>query len=126
MGKKVSTTQCKDAGLALVLICLLVYQVKQLQLCIPLAIVFLVITMTYPQAYQPFARVWFGLSHLLGTVVSKIILSLLFVVLVLPIGLVSRALGKDSMQLKRWGKNQLSVFRTRDHRFTANDLKNPY
>jgi len=126
MGKKVSTTQCKDAGLALVLICLIVYQVKQLQLCIPLAIVFLVITMTYPQVYQPFARVWFGLSHVLGAVVSKIILALLFVFLVLPIGLVSRALGKDSMQLKRWGKTQLSVFRTRDHRFTANDLKNPY
>ena len=126
MGKKVSASQCKDSGLALVLICLIVYQVNKYQFCIPLAIVFLVITMTYPQIYQPFARVWFGLSHLLGTVVSKIILSLLFVVLVLPIGLVSRALGKDSMQLKRWGKNQLSVFRTRDHRFTANDLKNPY
>jgi len=126
MGKKVSTSQCKDSGLALVLICLIIYQVKKYQICIPLAIVFLVITMTCPQVYQPFARLWFGLSHILGTVASKIILTILYVALVLPVGLVSRALGKDSMQLKLWGKNQPSVFRTRDHRFTANDLENPY
>ena len=126
MGKKVTATQCKDAGLALVLIALLVYQAKKFQFCVPLAIVLLIIVMSYPKIFKPFARVWFGLSDFLGTIVSKIILSILFVFLVFPISLVVRAMGKDAMQAKRWKENQGSVFRTRDHLFAAQDLENPY
>ncbi len=76
--KKLSVEQCKDSGLALVLICLICYQVWKLPLLILLAIIFLVIAMTYPLIFQPFAIFWFALSTALGTVVSKIILAVLF------------------------------------------------
>jgi hypothetical protein len=91
-----------------------------------LAIIFLVVAMTYPLIFQPFARFWFALSTALGTVVSKIILTVLFFVIVLPIGLIRRALGKDAMQMKSWKKGKESVFRTRQHKFTAKDLEHPY
>jgi multisubunit Na+/H+ antiporter MnhG subunit len=126
MSKKVTTTQCKDAGLALVLISLLVYQAQKIQFCVPLAIILLIIVMSYPKIFKPFAKVWFGLSDILGTVVSKIILSALFFFLVFPIGLMARTMGRDSMQAKRWKKSQQSVFRTRDHLFAEQDLENPY
>ena len=126
MRKQISTTQCKDSGLALVLICLLVFQAQKVQVCIPLAIVLLVIVMSYPRVFKPFARLWFGSSDLLGTIVSRVVLTVLFFLLVLPIGLVSRGMGKDSMQRKRWKQNRNSVFRTRDHLFTEKDLENPY
>lgn len=123
---KITVEQCKDSGLALVLICLICYLVWKLPALMLLAILFLVAAMTYPLIFQPFARLWFGLSTALGTVVSKIILSLLYFTLVLPVGLVRRALGKDAMQCNRWKKGKESVFRERNHRFAAKDLEHPY
>ena len=124
--KKLSVENCKDAGLALVLINLICYQVWKLDILILMAIVFLIIAMTYPLIFQLFARFWFGLSTALGTVVSKIILSVLFFVVVLPIGLLRRALGKDSMRIKCWKQGNESIFRLRDHKSTTKDLEHPY
>ena len=122
----ITAEKCKDAGLALVLICLICYQIWKLPVLILLAIVFLIIAMSYPPLFKPFARFWFALSIALGTVVSKIILGMLFFVLVLPVGLLRRALGKDAMRLRDWKKGSESVFRVRNHRFTAEDLDHPY
>ena len=124
--KKLSVENCKDAGLALVLISLICYQVWKMEILILSAIIFLVVAMTYPPIFKPFARFWFALSTALGTVVSKIILTVLFFVIVMPIGLLRRVLGKDAMQIKDWKKGKESVFRLRDHRFTAKDLEHPY
>jgi hypothetical protein len=124
--KKITVEQCKDSGLALVLICLICYVVWKLATLLILAIVFLVAAMTWPVMFQPFARLWFGLSTALGTVMSKIILAVLFYGLVLPVGLLRRAMGKDAMRLKSWKKGSDSVFRVRGHRFEAKDLEHPY
>jgi hypothetical protein len=124
--KKITVEQCKDSGLALVLICLICFFVWDRPFLLILATVFLVVAMTYPLIYQPFARLWFGLSTALGTVVSKIILAVLFYGLVLPVGLVRRAMGKDAMQVKAWRQGNKTVFRVRDHRFEAKDLEHPY
>ena len=124
--KKLTVENCKDSGLALVLICLICYQFWKLPILMLLAIVFLVMAMTYPLIFQPFAKLWFGLSTALGTVVSKIILSILFYLFVFPVAWVRRLMGKDSMQMKSWKKGKESVFRVRDHRFEAKDLENPY
>lgn len=125
-GKKITVEKCKDSGLALVLICLICFQVWKLEILMILAIVFLVVAMTYPLIFQPFAKLWFGLSTLLGTVVSKIVLAILFFTVVYPIALIRKAMGKDSMRIRAWKKGSESVFRTREHRFTAKDLEHPY
>ena len=121
-----SVEKCKDSGLALVLICLLCYQAWKLNFLMLLAIIFLLIAMTYPLIFKPFAKLWFGLSTVLGTVVSKIILTVLFFVVVFPIGLVRKVAGKDAMQIRGWKKGGVSVFRVRDHQFEAKDLEHPY
>ena len=64
----ITVEKCKDSGLALVLICLLAYQAWKLPVLMGLAIVFLLVAMTYPIIFQPFAKLWFGLSMLLGTI----------------------------------------------------------
>ena len=124
--KKLSVEKCKDSGLALVLICLLCYQAWKLDILMLLAVIFLIVAMTYPLIFQPFARIWFALSTALGTVVSKVILSVLFFILVFPVGLLRRLMGKDSMRLKSWKKGAESVFRLRNHRFAAKDLDHPF
>ena len=124
--KKLTVEMCKDSGLALVLICLICFLVWEKSYLLVLAIFFLLVAMTYPPIFKPFARVWFALSTALGTVVSKVILAVLFYGLVLPVGLARRALGKDAMRINCWKRGSESVFRTRDHRFVAADLEHPY
>lgn len=124
--KQLSVEQCKDSGLALVLISLICYQIWKQPTLILLAIAFLLVAMTYPPLFKPFARFWFAFSTALGTVVSKIILTLIFFLMVFPVGLVRRGLGKDAMQIKGWKSGKSSAFRTRAHRFTPKDMDHPY
>ncbi len=124
--KNLSTEKCKDAGLALVLLGLIGYQLWPRPWLMLLTVVFLLVAMTFPPLFRPFARLWFAFSAVLGAVVSKVLLSVLFLLLVLPVALVRRGMGKDAMQMKRWRKDAASVFRIRDHEFTAADLEHPY
>lgn len=124
--KTLSVENCKDSGLALVLIGLLCFQIWELPILILFSIFFLLVAMTWPFLFKPFARFWFALSGVLGAVLSRIILTGLFFSLVLPVGLARRALGKDAMQIKCWKKENKSVFRVRNHLFIARDLDHPY
>lgn len=124
--KSISASQAKDSGLALVLIQLILAVAVSPKYFLPAGIVLLVVTMTVPNIFRPFAVVWFGVSHALGTIVSRILLTLLFYVLVTPVGCLRRLLGKDAMQIKSWKKEQASVFHNRDHLFKRKDLDHPY
>ena len=123
---KLTVEKCKDAGLALVLLCLIGYHFWHLPVLIAASILLLLLAMTWPRGFQPFARVWFGASAALGTVVSKAVLTGMFFGLVLPMGLMRRTLGKDPMQRRCWKKGKGSVFRVRNHRLVAEDLGHPY
>ena len=126
MKMEVSDEQCKDSGLALVLIALILSMVFSPHYLLPIGIGLLVVTMSVPTLFRPFARIWFGFSHALGSLVSRILLTLLFYGLVPHVGCIRRVLGKDSMQLKKWKRGKVSVFHDRDHLFTRQDLDNPY
>jgi hypothetical protein len=118
--------QAKDTGMAMVLICLLLGYFGKFPKFLPVSIALLIITMAWPKAFTPLAGLWFGLSHLLGTVVSKVILTALFFLLVTPIGLLRRWSKADSLQLRKWKKGRDSVFVTREGVITGKDLENPY
>jgi multisubunit Na+/H+ antiporter MnhG subunit len=126
ISRTITTDQAKDTGMAMVLICLLIAFFGGKQYFYGLAILLLLINMICPKVFRPAAKIWFGFSHLLGSVMSRIILSVIFLVLVLPVGVYRRAIGKDSLQLKKWKKDNASVFRIREHEFTSEDIKHPY
>jgi len=124
--KIITTDQAKDTGMAMVLICLLIAFLAGKQFFYGLAILLILINMIWPQVFKPVAKIWLGFSHLLGSVMSRIILGIIFLVLVLPIGFVRRAIGKDPLQLKKWKKDRVSVFKIREHEFTSDDIQHPY
>jgi len=123
---KITQHQAKDTGMAMVLICLLIMFIKERDFLLPSAIALLVLTMTLPALFKPVAKLWFGLSHFLGSIVSKILLSVLFFAIVTPIGLVRRLAGADSMKLKEWRKGTQSSFTDRNLTYSAEDLERPY
>ena len=53
-----------------------------------------------PQIARPFYVVWYGLAACIGIVVSNTLLALFYYLVVTPIGLVRRLLGRDSMARK--------------------------
>jgi len=118
--------QARDTGMAMVLICLIAAYWWQRPRFLPLAIGILLLTMAVPQVFRPAAVLWFGLSHILGNLVSKVVLSVIFFVVVTPIGLIRRWAGKDSMQLGKWKKDRGSVFVARKGVIRPEDLINPY
>ena len=122
----ISLDQAKDSSMALVLICLILWFYFKTDFWVICAASVLVAAMALPQIFKPFAWAWFGLAHILGAISSRIILSLCYFLVVAPIGLLRRILGKDSLQINKFKQGTESVFITRNHRFQADDLKNPY
>jgi multisubunit Na+/H+ antiporter MnhG subunit len=124
--QKITRDQCKDTGMALVLILLLIYFFKHREGLVVAAAIVLVINMAAPQLYRPAAIVWFGFSHVLGSVMSRVILGLVFLVVVTPMALIRRLAGKDSLSLRLFKSGDGSVLLERNHTFVAKDLEKPY
>jgi hypothetical protein len=124
--KSVTSGQAKDTGMAMVLIGLLVAVLGRQPRFVGIAMGLLVLDMIWPQAYKPLARIWFGFSHALGSIMSRLIFSLVFVIMVIPVGVVRRLLGKDPLQMKAWKRGRTSVLKVRDHEFAPDDIAHPY
>ena len=122
----ITTNQAKDTGLAILLILLLIgYIGGKPTMWLP-GIIVLVITMTWPLLFMPLAKLWFGFSHLLSSVANRVILTLAFMLVVVPIAFIRRMAGVDAMRRNEWGKDTCSAFKERDHTYTKDDLNNPY
>lgn len=91
-----------------------------------LAMLLLILSLIVPILFYPLAKLWFGFGLLLGFISTKILLSLLFFLIVTPIGLFRKLLKKDVMSLKSFKNNASSTLKTRNHQFTAEDLKNQF
>ncbi len=118
--------QARDTGQAVVLLCLILVIFFRLPAFVGIAFVALLVNMICPQAYKPAAKWWFALSHLLSRIVPRILLGVLFYLMVTPVGLLRRMLGKDPLQLKKWKKGRDSVLRERNHTLIAKDIINPF
>ena len=124
--RDITKEQSKDTGMAMVLLLLLFSIALKRQGLVTAAVIALIIDMTVPGFYRPVAIVWLALSHLLGTVVSKILLTLVFFAVLTPIGVARRLLGDDSLQLKKFKSGEDSVMTVRNHTFTGKDIEKPY
>jgi len=124
--KPMTKEQSRDTGMALVLVLLLVFLKSRKNGWLYAAITLQVIDMVVPRIFAPIAVLWFGLSHILGTVMSKVLLSILFFGLVTPVGFLRRLFGKDSLKLRQFQASQDSAMLVRNHLFTAKDIERPY
>lgn len=124
--RPITKEQSKDTGMAMVLLLLLASAAFKRQALITAAMIALIVDMTVPRLYRPVAVLWLGLSHLLGTVVSKILLTLVFFAVVTPMGLARKLLGLDSLKLKDFKSGENSVMVIRNHIFTGKDIEKPY
>jgi hypothetical protein len=90
------------------------------------AMICLIVNIVKCTLYKPIAAIWINISHIIGSIISLVIMSILFLRLVVPVGVFRRLIGIDSLSLNQWKKNNLSVFKIREHTFEPVDLNNPY
>lgn len=112
--------------MAMVLLVLLLFLKTKHNAWLYSAMILHVVNMVVPRIYAPIAVLWLGLSTVLGTVMSKVLLSILFFGLVTPIGALRRFFGKDSLQLRAFKAGEESVMIVRNHLFVASDIEKPY
>jgi len=124
--KSVTRDESRDTGLAMVVLLLVAHLATKRDGLVPAAMVVLVVAMLAPWLFKPVAVVWLGLARLLGLVSSKVLLTLVFFVVVTPIGWVRRLAGKDALRLRAFKASEASAFTTRRHVVVAADLEPPY
>lgn len=60
------------------------------------ALLFVILGAILPRALRPVYYLWMGIAIILGAVMTRVILTIVFVLLVVPVGLVMRALGRGA------------------------------
>jgi hypothetical protein len=124
--KSVTKDQSRDTGMAMVLLCLTAAAVRRREGYLFLAIVLQLVNMTVPHVYRSLAVLWLGLSTLIGEVISQVLLTIIFFVVVVPVSILRRVFGKDPLRLRAFKAGNDSVMVERNHVFVAQDLERPY
>ena len=90
-------------GIILLLVAaFLFYREKEsFQTFLYIAGVFIGLALILPSMLKPIYIVWMTFAVILGWFMTRVILSLLFYVIITPIGLVLRIFGKDFLELKK-------------------------
>jgi hypothetical protein len=70
------------------------------------------------------ARGWLKFAHVLGTVKSQVILTLIFFLFLTPIAVLYRIVKGDFMKLKRSKGHSKSYWIEKDHHYVSKDLEN--
>ena len=66
-----------------------------------LSLVFLVLGVLNSKLLTPLNKLWFKFGILLGSIVSPIVMGAVFFIVVTPIGLIMRLLGKDLLRINK-------------------------
>ena len=86
-----------------------------------LALLFVVIGIASPYLSRKISWLWLKFSEVIGNVMSKVILSIIFFLFLIPLAFVSRIFRKDNLGLK---KKETSYYSNRDHLYMSKDLEN--
>ncbi len=94
----------------------------EIPLLVKIALGIGVISVFIPAGAQAIEWAWLKLALALGYINSRILLTIIYFVFLLPIAWISRLFTKDPLALK---KNMTSsLFITRNHLYTGKDLEN--
>lgn len=86
------------------------------QIFLAISIILFLTAFIIPVILKPVYWIWMIFATILGWIMTRIILSLLFYIIITPIGLISRLFGKQFLKL-RWEKSKESYwnFRTNEY-----------
>ncbi len=86
--------------------------------------IFLILAITVPETLRPVFIVWMKLGHVLGWINTRLLLSLVFYLMITPIGILLKLLGKDTLK-RKYDLSEPS-YRTVSKQPTAKNLEKPF
>ena len=94
---------------------------ESFQILLTFGVTLCILGIAIPFILKPIYWVWMIFATILGWIMTRVILSLLFYIILTPIGLTSRFFGKQFLQL-RWDKSKGSYWniRTNEHQQNGN------
>ena len=89
---------------------------ESFQILLTFGVTFCILGIAIPFILKPIYWVWMIFATILGWIMTRVILSLLFYIILTPIGLISRFFGKQFLELQ-WDKSKESYwnFRTNEN-----------
>jgi len=105
-------------GIVLMIIAGLLFwkEKESCQIFLGVGAIILLTTITIPVILKPVYSIWMVFAIIIGWIMTRVILSLIFYIIFTPIGLILRLFGKQFLDL-RWDKSKESYwnFRTNEH-----------
>ncbi len=87
--------------------------------------IFLLWALVWPRGLYPVYRAWMAVAGVLGKITNAIVLGSVFFLLMMPLGVVLRMLGK--LQYRDGFEPEATTYRVEERRKpTAKDLENPF
>jgi hypothetical protein len=105
--------------LVLIAACIIIFLIYPYNIILWIALFLCATGLLFPSLVSLIHKAWFMLATLLGAITSRIILTVIYILLVLPIAFVVRK--RLSINLKRQNG---SYFKERNHTYSARDLDN--
>lgn len=120
---EVKKEQLKDFGTIVAIVFMILGMHFKTNVFFIVAIVIALFTLIFPSIFYPFTFLWFRFSKIMGKINSQIILAVIFFLVVAPVGVFRRILGKDKLRLKDFKKRTDSVMIERNHTYSPSDLE---
>lgn len=124
--KKVSDKENIEFGIVAIMVMGVLALITKHSYYLVVIIVLSLVTLTVPVLFYPFTIVWFGISRMLGAISSRLMLTVIFFLVVTPVGVFRRIAGRDSMKLRQFSKGKESVMVVRDHNYLPEDLEHTF
>jgi hypothetical protein len=120
---KIENNKAKSLETILVLVGALIiaFWITQKKIFILLALLLIVIGISSSYLTGKISWVWLKFSELIGGVMSKVILSVIYFIFLVPIALLYQLTKKDNLSLKR---KKGSYYIERNHTYLAKDMEN--
>lgn len=125
MKQVVDDAWTRDTGLLAALVLLVAYLRFHDTRLVFAAAACILCVLFVPALVRPLAWVWLQLTKVLAAVMNPVFFGLMFFIVIVPMGLVRRFLGRDSLQL-RSGRNARSMFHERSGAFSVSDMRTPF
>jgi hypothetical protein len=122
----ITKKQCMEFGLVTILVSIFLAIYLKQNIFVKGAFILTLITIIIPIVFYPFAAVWFWLSKVLSVVGSRVLLTIVFFIVVTPIGLIRKIMHRNNMNIDQFKKSTKSVMINRDHLYTTGDLTDTF
>lgn len=102
---------------------LVIYFIFDNEVFLIIAVSIGIISLLVPKLGEWIVWLWYKIAEILGWINSRILLTLIFYLFLMPIAFFYRLFNKDPLKLKR---QQKTMFKTRNHQYTKEDLINTW